>query len=137
MTSVGASRSLVALDRARLGPRMQKMLLLGVVLGPFLATAFAIQQLWERSVSWRDLALLIALYVPISLGVTVGYHRMLTHRSFRAHPVARFILLACGSMAVEGAALGWAADHLKHHVLSDKPGDPHSPVDGLAHAHLG
>jgi stearoyl-CoA desaturase (delta-9 desaturase) len=62
---------------------------------------------------------------------------MLTHRSFDAHPAVRFALLACGSMAVEEAAIGWAADHLKHHALADEPGDPHSPVDGFIHAHLG
>jgi stearoyl-CoA desaturase (Delta-9 desaturase) len=71
------------------------------------------------------------------LGVTAGFHRMLTHRSFRAHPVARAVILVLGSMAVEGAPIGWAANHLKHHVLSDQPGDPHSPLDGLLHAHLG
>jgi stearoyl-CoA desaturase (Delta-9 desaturase) len=117
--------------------RLQKSLVLLIVVGPFLATAFAVMQLWDRAVSWRDLALLVGLYVPISLGVTAGFHRMLTHRSFRAHPLVRAIILIFGSMAVEGAAIGWAANHLKHHALSDKAGDPHSPLDGLVHAHLG
>ena len=72
--------------------------------------------------NWRDLALLVGLYVPISLGVTAGFHRMLTHRSFRAHPAARAVILVLGSMAVEGAAIGWAANHLKHHALSDRAG---------------
>jgi stearoyl-CoA desaturase (delta-9 desaturase) len=94
-------------------------------------------QLWQWAVSWSDLALLFATYLPISLGVTAGFHRMLTHRSFHAHPVVRLILLILGSMAVEGAAITWAANHLKHHSLADKEGDPHSPVDGLFHAHLG
>ncbi len=134
----GASRlSVLALDGERLGPYVKNALVLVVVLVPFLATAFAVVQLWERAVNWRDLALLFGLYVPISLGVTAGFHRMLTHRSFRAHPVARGVILALGSMAVEGAAIGWAANHLKHHALADKEGDPHSPVDGLFHAHLG
>ncbi len=127
----------LALDGERLGPLVKNSLVLVVVLVPFLATAFAVVQLWERAVSWRDLALLVGLYVPISLGVTAGFHRMLTHRSFRAHPVARGVILALGSMAVEGAAIGWAANHLKHHALADKEGDPHSPLDGLLHAHLG
>jgi stearoyl-CoA desaturase (Delta-9 desaturase) len=127
----------LAPKRAGFAPRLQQVLLLVVVVAPFLATGLAIQQLWERAVSWRDLALLVGLYVPISLGVTAGFHRMLTHRSFRAHPAVRLALLVCGSMAVEGPALGWAADHLKHHAFSDRSGDPHSPVDGLVHAHLG
>ncbi len=117
--------------------QLRKVLIVAVVVMPFLATAFAIVQVWERAVDWRDLALLVGLYVPISLGVTAGFHRMLTHRSFRAHPVVRGILLVLGSMAVEGAAIGWTANHLQHHALADRPGDPHSPADGLVHAHLG
>jgi stearoyl-CoA desaturase (delta-9 desaturase) len=108
-----------------------------VVVAPFLATLYAIVQLWQWLVTWQDLALLFVTYVPISLGVTAGFHRMLTHRSFKAHPVVRAIILIFGSMAVEGAAITWAANHLKHHSLADQEGDPHSPVDGLFHAHLG
>ncbi len=139
MTIISSSprRGVVAVHGAPLALQLQKALVLAIVLAPFLATAFAIVQLWERAVSWRDLALLVGLYIPISLGVTAGFHRMLTHRSFRAHPAARAVILILGSMAVEGAAIGWAANHLKHHALADQPGDPHSPVDGLVHAHLG
>ena len=127
----------ISVDHARLGEPARKAAVLVVVVAPFLATVIAIVQLWQWAVTWRDLALLIGLYLPISLGVTAGFHRMLTHRSFRAHPVVRGLLLVCGSMAVEGAAITWAANHLKHHALADKEGDPHSPVDGLFHAHLG
>jgi len=112
-------------------------MILVVVVAPFLATGFAVVQLWQWAVSWRDLALLVALYVPISLGVTAGFHRMLTHRSFRAHPAVRGALLVLGSMALEGPAISWAANHLKHHALADQEGDPHSPADGLLHAHFG
>jgi len=108
-----------------------------MVVGPFVATGFAVFELWDRAVGWRDLALCVGLYVPISLGVTVGFHRMLTHHSFRAHPVVRGALLVLGSMAVEGPAIDWAANHLKHHALADRLGDPHSPVEGLLHSHLG
>jgi len=117
--------------------RIGQGLVLVAVLAPFLATAYGIVQLWERAVTWRDLALLFGMYVPISLGVTAGFHRMLTHRSFRAHPAVRALILVFGSMAVEGPAIQWAANHLKHHALSDREGDPHSPVDGLVHSHLG
>jgi stearoyl-CoA desaturase (delta-9 desaturase) len=123
--------------RTRLGESARKAAVLVVVVAPFIATAAAIVQLWQWAVTWRDLALLIGLYLPISLGVTAGFHRMLTHRSFRAHPVVRAILLICGSMAVEGTAITWAANHLKHHSFADQDGDPHSPADGLFHAHLG
>lgn len=108
-----------------------------IVLVPFLATGYAIWQLWGRLVTWQDLLLFAALYIPISLGVTAGFHRYLTHRSFKAHPAVQVALLIFGSMAVEGNALGWAANHLKHHAHSDQEGDPHSPLDGLWHSHLG
>jgi stearoyl-CoA desaturase (delta-9 desaturase) len=130
-------RGVLAHFDSRLSLQLQKATVLTLVLAPFVATAFAVVQLWERAVTWRDMALLACLYIPVSLGVTAGFHRMLTHRSFRAHPVARAIILVLGSMAVEGSAISWAANHLKHHALSDQPGDPHSPTDGLVHAHFG
>ncbi|WP_236022977.1 acyl-CoA desaturase [Dictyobacter formicarum] len=77
------------------------------------------------------------MYICITFGVTAGFHRMLTHRSFRAHPVIKFLLLVFGSMSLEGPALEWAATHVKHHAQSDKEGDPHSPTEGFIHAHLG
>lgn len=135
--SAARRRSFLALDPQRLGETGQKAAVLLIVVIPFVALLLAMWQLWDRAVGWLDVALLVGLYVPISLGVTAGFHRMLTHRSFKAHPVAQFLLLAFGSMAVEGNALGWAADHLKHHQLSDQKGDPHSPLDGLWHSHTG
>jgi len=117
--------------------RIKKILMLVVVVLPFLATLFAIWLLWQRAVNWTDIALLIAFNVLAGLGVTVGYHRMLTHRSFQPHPVVKFIFLVLGSMALEGPALEWAATHIKHHANSDREGDPHSPVEGFWHAHMG
>ena len=116
---------------------IKKIVMLVVVVLPFLATLFAIALLWQRAVNWTDIALLIAFNVIAGLGVTIGYHRMLTHRSFRPNPVVKFIFLAFGSMAVEGPALEWAATHIKHHAHSDREGDPHSPVEGFWHAHMG
>jgi stearoyl-CoA desaturase (Delta-9 desaturase) len=116
---------------------IRKIVMLVVVVLPFLATLLAIELLWQRAVNWTDLALLVAFNLLAGLGVTVGYHRMLTHRSFQPHPVVKFIFLAFGSMAVEGPALEWAATHIKHHAHSDREGDPHSPVEGFWHAHMG
>jgi stearoyl-CoA desaturase (Delta-9 desaturase) len=124
-------------DRAWFGSTLHRAIVLIMVVGPFLATIYAIVQLWQWAVDWPDLVLLVGMYIPLTLGVTAGFHRMLTHRSFRAHPVVRAALLICGSMAVEGAAITWAANHLKHHTYADEPGDPHSPAEGLFHAHLG
>ena len=116
---------------------LYKAIVLLVVVVPFLATVLAISLLWARAVNWPDLALLATLYSLIALGVTIGYHRMLTHRSFRPHPVVKLVLLVLGSMSLEGSALSWAATHIKHHAHSDREGDPHSPIEGFFHAHMG
>ena len=135
--TINAPQRTLAFDRPRISEVARRAAVLVVVVAPFIATAVAIVQVWQWAVTWRDLALLIGMYLPISLGVTAGFHRMLTHRSFRTHPIVRAVILILGSMAVEGTALTLAANHLKHHALADKEGDPHSPVDGIFHAHLG
>jgi stearoyl-CoA desaturase (delta-9 desaturase) len=116
---------------------LNKIIVLVMVIVPFLATILAIVLLWKRAAHWSDLVLLATMYTLVALGVTVGYHRMLTHRSFRPHPVVKCVLLILGSMSLEGSALEWAATHVKHHAQADRPGDPHSPLEGFFHAHFG
>jgi stearoyl-CoA desaturase (Delta-9 desaturase) len=105
-------------------------------------------QLWEQALHTSDLIVFAIIYPLTGLGITVGFHRHLTHRSFKAKTPVRGALAILGSAAVEGPVISWVADHRKHHAFSDEPGDPHSPhVDhgtglrgalrGLAHAHLG
>jgi stearoyl-CoA desaturase (Delta-9 desaturase) len=118
-------------------PLLFKGSLLAMVVGPFLAVILAIVLTWQQFIHPSDLILFGVMYAFIALGVTVGFHRMLTHRSFKPHPVVKFLLLVLGSMAFEGPALEWTATHVKHHAQSDKEGDPHSPVEGFWHAHLG
>ena len=114
-----------------------KAYVLVIVTVPFLGTVLAIRSLWQQAVHPTDLVLLVTMYAFTALGVGVGYHRMLTHRSFRPHPFVKFVLLVLGSMAVESPPIEWAATHIKHHAQSDREGDPHSPTEGLFHAHLG
>jgi len=114
-----------------------KGIVLIVVTVPLLATVYAIWQLWARYVNASDVALLIGMYSITALGVTVGFHRMLTHRSFQPHPAIKFIMLVFGSMALEGPAIEWASTHTKHHAHADREGDPHSPLEGFFHAHVG
>ena len=114
-----------------------KISILILVLLPLLGALFAVWRLWERAVGWGDIGLMLALYVPVSLGITIGFHRYLTHRGFKAHPAIQALLLGLGSMAIEGEAIDWAANHRKHHALADRAGDPHSPADGFFHAHVG
>lgn len=123
--------------RTKVYSLLYKSVVLTVVVVPLLATLLAVRLLWRHAVHPSDLILLAVLYALIAFGVTVGFHRMLTHRSFRAHPLVKLALLILGSMAFEGPALEWAATHIKHHARSDRDGDPHSPVDGFFHAHLG
>ena len=115
---------------------------------PFIGVLLAIALLWNQAVGWSDLALLVVLYVFCGLGITVGYHRMLTHRAFEAIPPLKATLLVFGSIAIQGSAIDWAVDHRTHHAFSDKEGDPHSPhhgfddsiwgqIKGLVHAHVG
>jgi stearoyl-CoA desaturase (delta-9 desaturase) len=115
---------------------------------PVLALGVVVWQTWQGLLRPSDLLVFAIVYVLTGLGVTVGFHRLLTHRSFKAGPVVRAVFAILGSAAIEGPAISWVADHRKHHAFSDRPGDPHSPhVDhgvgwsgalrGLVHAHVG
>ena len=104
---------------------------------PLCATVFAIYSLWGRMISMTDLILLLVGYTLCALGITVGYHRMLTHKGFEAPDWIRAIFLILGSMALQGPALNWAATHIQHHANSDEDDDPHSPLKSFFHAHVG
>jgi stearoyl-CoA desaturase (delta-9 desaturase) len=112
------------------------LLAVGLAL-PLVATAYAAWTIWSRSVGWQDVALLVGMYVVTGLGTTLGYHRLATHRSFETGPAVRAVFLALGAMALQGKVVNWAAWHLAHHAQSDREGDPHSPLEGFFHAHVG
>ena len=105
-------------------------------------------QLWASLLGWNDIFVFVLLYVLTGFGVTVGFHRLLTHRAFKTTRPIRATLAILGSAAIEGPVISWVADHRKHHAFADREGDPHSPhVDhghgwrgalrGLVHAHVG
>lgn len=111
---------------------------------PFAGVLAATVLLWNSWVDWADLALLAGFYLATAVGVTVGFHRLLTHRSFATHPSIERALAVLGSLSVQGSVLDWVADHRKHHAHTDSDGDPHSPhvgggsgLRGLWHAHAG
>jgi stearoyl-CoA desaturase (delta-9 desaturase) len=119
-----------------------------VTIAPFLALIAVGWQAWADLLRWSDVAVFVIMYVATALGITVGFHRYLTHRSFATSRPLRAILAVLGSAAIEGPVISWVADHRKHHRFSDREGDPHSPhvgheggvrgaLAGLAHAHLG
>src|SRR5215216_4268142 len=107
--------------------RAHKLANLVGVLFPFLAFVVAIVLLWNTYVDWSDLAVLAIMYVLTGYGVTLGFHRLLTHRSFQTFKPVEYTLAAPGSMAVQGAVMTWVADHRNHHAHTDQEGDPHSP----------
>jgi stearoyl-CoA desaturase (Delta-9 desaturase) len=115
---------------------------------PFLLLGFVAWQLWGGWLHWSDFVVFGLIYIPTGLGITVGFHRLFTHRSFKTGPAVRAVIGALGSAAIEGPVISWVADHRKHHAFSDKEGDPHSPhvghgegvwaqFKGFFHAHVG
>ena len=119
----------------------------GVVV-PFLAFLVAVPLLWNSLIRWHDLVVLVAVYLLTAFGVTIGFHRLLTHRAFETYRPVKYVLAVLGSMSVQGPVIGWVADHRKHHAHTDEEGDPHSPhvghggglrgaLRGLWHAHVG
>jgi stearoyl-CoA desaturase (Delta-9 desaturase) len=114
------------------------------VLVPFLGVLVAIVLLWNRAVDVVDLAIMAVMYLITAVGITVGFHRLLTHRAFQTHAWLERTFAVLGSLSVQGSVMDWVADHRKHHAHTDREGDPHSPhvghgsgLAGLWHAHVG
>jgi len=126
---------------------LHRWLNLAGVLLPFLGFVAAVALLWNTLVDWSDLAVMLIMYVISITGVTLGFHRLLTHRSFQTFKPVEYTLAILGSLAVQGPVISWVADHRKHHAHTDKDGDPHSPhghggglrgaISGLWYAHVG
>src|SRR4051812_13478547 len=107
-------------------PRHRLLNLAGVLL-PFAGFLVAVVLLWNTLVDWSDLAIMAFMYAVTCFGVTGGFHRLLTHRSFQTYKPVEYGFAILGSMAVQGPVLSWVADHRKHHAHTDREGDPHSP----------
>ncbi len=124
--------------------RLVLALFIGV---PLAALAAAMPVAWGWGISWPDTNIAVAMYAVSGHGITVGFHRYFTHRSFKARRPLRIALAIAGSLALQGPVIRWVADHRKHHRFSDRDGDPHSPwrygqsvrglARGMAHAHIG
>jgi stearoyl-CoA desaturase (Delta-9 desaturase) len=128
--------------------RSERAVNIGAVVVPFAAVVAAIPLLWNSLVSPADLVIALFMYLVTAVGITVGYHRLLTHRSFQTSKPLEYVFAVLGSMAVQGPVISWVADHRKHHAHTDEEGDPHSPhvghgdgvggvLAGLWHAHTG
>jgi stearoyl-CoA desaturase (Delta-9 desaturase) len=159
MTTVPAVSGPPSPSRPPVGRRPPEPMILGArgtgneivvkvfVVVPFLALLAAVPLAWGWGLSVLDASLAAGFYLLTLTGITVGYHRHFTHRSFRAARALRITLAALGSMALQGPVIMWVADHRRHHAFTDKEGDPHSPwlfgttpaavARGFWHAHFG
>jgi stearoyl-CoA desaturase (Delta-9 desaturase) len=128
--------------------RLERSVNIAAVVVPLLGVIVAAALLWSHFLGPRDLAIFAAMYALSAIGITVGFHRLLTHRAFQTHRWLRYTLAVLGEMALQGPVIDWVADHRKHHTFTDGEGDPHSPhagrgaglrgiVGGLWHAHVG
>jgi stearoyl-CoA desaturase (Delta-9 desaturase) len=119
-----------------------------VTLVPPLLLLAAVVFGWGGLLHWNDLVVFTVTYLLFGFGITVGFHRLLTHGSFKTHRWLRLTMAVLGSAAVEGPVIEWVATHRKHHRFSDAEGDPHSPhvghgsgfrgaLRGLFYAHIG
>jgi stearoyl-CoA desaturase (Delta-9 desaturase) len=128
--------------------RLERNVNIAAVVLPFLGVIAGGVLLWDSFLSPLDLAIMAVMYIATAVGITVGFHRLLTHRAFQTHPWVRYTLAVLGEMAVQGPVIDWVADHRKHHTFTDEEGDPHSPhagqgagiagmARGLWHAHTG
>jgi stearoyl-CoA desaturase (delta-9 desaturase) len=127
--------------------KLEKYANLVAVIVPFVALVAAIAFLPSTYVGPTDIAILAGMYLVSAFGITIGYHRLLTHRAFDSPRPVKYALAIMGQTAVQGPVIDWVADHRKHHAFTDEDGDPHSPhghggglkgaLHGLYHAHVG
>jgi stearoyl-CoA desaturase (delta-9 desaturase) len=125
----------------------QRVISLTFVIGPFVGLLAAVVLSWGWGFTWVELTVLAVMYILTALGITVGYHRLFSHRAFETHRVVQVILTVLGAMAFQGSVFRWVAVHRRHHQYSDQYGDPHSPhlhggsildlLRGTWHAHIG
>jgi stearoyl-CoA desaturase (delta-9 desaturase) len=128
--------------------RLERNVNITAVVVPFVGLIVGALFLWHRFLDARDVGIFALMYALTAVGVTVGFHRLLTHRAFQTRPWLRDALAVMGSMSVQGPVIDWVADHRKHHTFADEDDDPHSPhaghgagfagmLRGLWHAHTG
>lgn len=126
---------------------LKEQIALGIFIAvPFLALIAAVPVAWGGWLGWSDLVIMAGMYWFTGHGITVGFHRLFTHKSFKPNRFTKNLLAVAGSMAVQGPLVRWVADHRKHHKFSDRDGDPHSPWKygtnlralwkGFWHAHM-
>ncbi|MFP5253888.1 MAG: acyl-CoA desaturase [Actinomycetes bacterium] len=107
--------------------RKEQVALAVFIVVPFLAVAAAVPLAWGGWLGWTDVAIMVLMYWLTGHGITVGFHRLFTHKSYKPNRAVKIFWAVAGSMAIQGPVIRWVADHRKHHKFSDRDGDPHSP----------
>lgn len=121
----------------RMPKRVYQAVVLTYVIIPFVALGDAAWLASNHRIEIKEIVLFLVFALLAGIGTGVGYHRLLTHHSFETRPEIKAVLIALGAMAMPTRPIDFAANHLKHHAHSDDEDDPHRPLDGLFHAHLG
>ena len=126
---------------------LEQSLVIAFMIIPVVALVAAVTLTWGWGLTLLDVVIATIAYFGTGLGVTVGFHRHFTHKSFKATRPLKVALAVTGSLAFQGSIVSWVADHRRHHAFSDKEGDPHSPwlfgtgplaiARGFWHAHMG
>jgi stearoyl-CoA desaturase (delta-9 desaturase) len=126
--------------------RREQVALAAFIVVPFLAVAAAVPVAWGGWLGWTDIVIMVTMYWLTGHGITVGFHRLFTHKSYKPNRAVKIFWAIAGSMAIQGPVIRWVADHRKHHKFSDRDGDPHSPwrygtdlkalAKGFWHAHM-
>ena len=124
----GQSSSSKGIGNAADNSRVYVLVAFVSIVVPILGTGYAAILFFQEGISTVNIALLIGLYIWTILGVELGYHRYMTHRSLKMKPFLKKALIGAGAMAADGPPIWWAAIHRRHHVFTDRVGDPHSPV---------
>ena len=104
---------------------------------PVVGIIGTIWHIWNYGIVWQEPFLLLVFWIITGLGITVGYHRLFSHRSFKSHPILDWIMAIFGAAALENSALKWCSDHRRHHKHLDTEKDPYSITEGFFHAHIG
>jgi stearoyl-CoA desaturase (delta-9 desaturase) len=112
---------------ARPSERLDRLANAAATVLPALGIAGVAWQLWGSALHWQDVVVFATTLTLAGFGVTVGFHRLFTHRSFKTTRAMRVVFAVLGSAAVEGPVIEWVAYHRRHHAFSDRAGDPHSP----------
>jgi stearoyl-CoA desaturase (delta-9 desaturase) len=148
VTAVAPTRIQPAVEVVPLPASKVQLISAGLLVAlPLAALVVAVVIFWEHGIGWLDLGLAVGLYIVTGLGLSLGFHRLFSHRSFVPARWLKVTLAIAGTMGLEGSVISWVSQHRRHHSYTDRPGDPHSPVPltpgaagqlrGLWHAHAG